>query len=100
RRESRATLFPYTPLFRSLTVMLLGMARLEAAEPVSIGVLAPRGEAQAFAHLQPTLEQLNRALAGYQFSAIPLDLDALETVVAEGDRKSTRLNSSHVKISY
>lgn len=67
-----------------LTVMLLGMARLEAAEPVSIGVLAPRGEAQAFAHLQPTLEQLNRALAGYQFSAIPLDLDALETVVAEG----------------
>src|SRR5690606_30528865 len=43
---------------------------------------------------------LHRDLAAYRHHArAAVDLEALETVVVE-DRKSTRLNSSHVKTSY
>src|SRR3712207_8403520 len=77
RRPPRSTLFPYTTLFRSELEVALGM--------LHDGTLA-----------------LPRLLG----ATIELDgvLDALRDIAAEdfagGDRKSTRLNSSHANISY
>src|SRR5256885_7412711 len=77
RRPPRSTLFPYTTLFRSLPAV-------ERAVPV----------AQA-------LVDLVRMGGGE-----PLDVADVDRLVSQeeqgptGDRKSTRLNSSHLVISY
>src|SRR5690349_23983353 len=70
RRPPRSTLFPYTTLFRSIDAVALGPEKL--ARP---GVV---GDALLEAAAQP----------------------GLKAVAFAGDRKSTRLNSSHVEISY
>src|SRR5436309_10146498 len=74
----RSTLFPYTTLFRSLLSMAL---------PTLVAFQLMLGAATYVAkYAFPTwLDQFSFA-ANY--------------VVQEKDRKSTRLNSSHVKISY
>src|SRR2546426_5565055 len=72
RRPPRSTLFPYTTLFRSLLAVI--------ADVEGKGVAS----ALVMANLQATL----RALAAH--------LHSLEHI----DRKSTRLNSSHLVISY
>src|SRR2546426_6956894 len=72
RRPPRSTLFPYTTLFRSLEC-------LGAVMRAAHGVATPLGELQqlrAGAMIMTRDEQLG------------------------GDRKSTRLNSSHLVISY
>src|SRR5690606_41272379 len=92
RRPLRSTLFPYTTLFRS-----------QLAESPEVYSAARAGEG---------------AMTGYCFRfARPEDFDDIAHRVAPGragfadelrdnvaslkvDRKSTRLNSSHVKISY
>src|SRR5439155_24273935 len=71
-----STLFPYTTLFRSLVLVLQEIV----AEPV-VETLAAVG---ALAHGLPERERLEKAVRKG----------------ANGDRKSTRLNSSHVAISY
>src|SRR2546422_2279442 len=84
RRPPRSTLFPYTTLFRSLG----GHARRVAAGnddpvgPPAIGTLPPRLDAEERPDPAPLVPELvgDHAL--------------------EGDRKSTRLNSSHGYISY
>src|SRR2546426_6388992 len=74
RRPPRSTLFPYTTLFRSL---------LEACEPRRLGSLnplRPMGQEEIphpYGHLQPSPQYREHI-----------------------DRKSTRLNSSHLVISY
>src|SRR5436305_10991246 len=73
RRPPTSTLFPYTTLFRSLK-NLREMLGLDAAAVVLHGDL----------HVVPGAESGHLALG---------QLDIL-------DRKSTRLNSSHVRISY
>src|SRR5437660_3902905 len=77
RRPLRSTLFPYTTLFRSL------FERELVAE-----LRAQRCEVAALDHL----EQL---AVGQQHRG-----DVLLELVDGEDRKSTRLNSSHVAISY
>src|SRR5690606_42099481 len=79
-------LFPYTTLFRSFTT-LVAQELYSAAFTLRIGVT--RGD-----------DQVHAELLDYR-------LDALHDAAIEGtgdlvdqDRKSTRLNSSHVKISY
>src|SRR3712207_7117062 len=95
RRPPRSTLFPYTTLFRSLT---LGAPELEvradplvvaAARPyVAAGGHAVGGVAVPLAAQQPA-ERGPHAVGHDQAPA------------ADGkDRKSTRLNSSHANISY
>src|SRR5690349_22837478 len=81
RRPPRSTLFPYTTLFRSL-----------AGEPLPDVLL--KGELGR-QHLDghPALEAL---VAG----AIDHSHPAAADLTLDGDRKSTRLNSSHVEISY
>src|SRR3989442_2761725 len=72
RRPPRSTLFPYTTLFRS---------RCFDCEPREPGMQR---------QLRARATQLGRVAARVQRA------DAAEQI----DRKSTRLNSSHVRISY
>src|SRR5690606_42009243 len=80
RRPPRSTLFPYTTLFRSDA----GFSRKLAARGW-VGVTLPRayGGAEMDA-----------------FSRFVLVEELLCAGAPVSDRKSTRLNSSHVKISY
>src|SRR2546430_7814138 len=71
RRPPRSTLFPYTTLFRS---RLHGDARREAMATAFVG------------HVARSTGEFEEASTRYQ--------------TALGDRKSTRLNSSHSQISY
>src|SRR3712207_8060697 len=91
RRPPRSTLFPYTTLFRS---------------DVPVQFLE-----QLFASLRRAgvLRSQRGVKGGYSFAREPGELTVLEVVElldgplgadAEGDRKSTRLNSSHANISY
>src|SRR3712207_8989050 len=91
RRPPRSTLFPYTTLFRSagaaellaLTACLaVGWSAATTAFPV-LGVCAV---VIAFAAFLPRIR--------------PTVSTEREALVLEGDRKSTRLNSSHANISY
>src|SRR3712207_8260022 len=85
RRPPRSTLFPYTTLFRSLDL---------GDGPEAVAGHAERGRDDAvFAdrrveHARPA-ELLLEVLG-----------DAEHAAEIAGDRKSTRLNSSHANISY
>src|SRR3712207_6932530 len=83
RRPPRSTLFPYTTLFRSdRAVLLEGLGQLgEVAERSGVLIL---------------LEPLNR----YEDHMVNRLEDAVSLLRELGDRKSTRLNSSHANISY
>src|SRR3712207_8682355 len=82
RRPPRSTLFPYTTLFRSLA-----WRPGEARDGVScLVVMDERGSiiANSFAG---SAQEIAEAVEGYASER-------------RGDRKSTRLNSSHANISY
>src|SRR5439155_4962123 len=79
-RPPRSTLFPYTTLFRSHWADAPGH-KLFMPQPFAAGLFAR-------CHAQHEIKNL-----------VAHGLDALLTV-RDGDRKSTRLNSSHVAISY
>src|SRR3712207_7328550 len=85
RRPPRSTLFPYTTLFRSDVVACRGVLNEVVEDAARDAVLA------AFA----------RALV--PDGAVVLDVRDEEGTARRygaGDRKSTRLNSSHANISY
>src|SRR3712207_7211131 len=87
RRPPRSTLFPYTTLFRSRPVRPRGRG----------GRL--RGERR----LPPGPERARSGLGGRRPAGTERLLDPGRATLAEGghgDRKSTRLNSSHANISY
>src|SRR5688572_32638968 len=84
RRPPRSTLFPYTTLFRS--------AQASAAREERRARVAGRAVVAAVAAEQAV-----------GVAAREADADLAERLVAHprsGDRKSTRLNSSHSQISY
>src|SRR5690349_23673815 len=84
RRPPRSTLFPYTTLFRSSAAST--KARIDDGEiPWRSGVL--RGSAASVVGSAPGKGAARR----------PTSAAAAKIAV---DRKSTRLNSSHVEISY
>src|SRR5258708_26400244 len=85
RRPPRSTLFPYTTLFRSE----LDEAVAHRAAEVPDG----RVEPAQLGHEVRAGEDLDR-LGALRHVAVVVDRDP------EGDRKSTRLNSSHQIISY
>src|SRR3989442_4010316 len=79
RRPPRSTLFPYTTLFRSLSPPFVVAASY-------ILLFGPRG-------------LITYSLFGQSPTILGLDgLWGVQTIAL--DRKSTRLNSSHVRISY
>src|SRR5207249_10423957 len=91
-------LFPYTTLFRSERFELITLPggdsiRVTAASPALPGRPATGGRGGAAAGLNYPLYQA----LGADF-AVGIGVAADTTVLT--DRKSTRLNSSHVSISY
>src|SRR3712207_7094426 len=92
RRPPRSTLFPYTTLFRSED-LLTGLRAQELEEGRGLlVVLALLGDRDR------VLDQ-DRLVGDHvvELDAVLLGGDRLVLV---GDRKSTRLNSSHANISY
>src|SRR5690554_7056324 len=79
RRPPRSTLFPYTTLFRSKS------STLETAE-LFIKLLLEN--------------KLNEIPILFSSEIDEQEIDELHGLLLEEDRKSTRLNSSHVRISY
>src|SRR5437588_7078673 len=83
-RPPRSTLFPYTTLFRSSS-----NSQWNPQMPTMIIAKTIKGKGVSF------LEDKE----GHH--GIPLKKDELDSALKElGDRKSTRLNSSHTVISY
>src|SRR5256885_5866394 len=74
RRPPRSTLFPYTTLFRSQHALLMRL---------SSGLQATWTDFKAVAELRAAVAKI-----------------APDDTISEVDRKSTRLNSSHLVISY
>src|SRR5256885_5398981 len=84
RRPPRSTLFPYTTLFRSGPVYETSTK-----------------EGRFATGLEYVRHAASRGSATPPWFAIGgIDLDNVRDVLAAGDRKSTRLNSSHLVISY
>src|SRR5688572_31783410 len=82
RRPPRSTLFPYTTLFRStLTVNVAANAAATVVNTVQVSASGQSNTANDIA-TDPTV------------------IWAANTCGSFGDRKSTRLNSSHSQISY
>src|SRR5207249_9916941 len=94
RRPPRSTLFPYTTLFRSGTEADPARVRREPRERgpgVERRALGIAEEAGEVVRAEERLEAAVLRGAGEPAPALPRE---------PLDRKSTRLNSSHVSISY
>src|SRR3712207_7525864 len=86
RRPPRSTLFPYTTLFRSELA--------PAAAPQARGLsVINRRRLHSF-------RQNQRGYWSFWLFAVLFFLTLFAEFIANEDRKSTRLNSSHVNISY
>src|SRR3712207_8126890 len=85
RRPPRSTLFPYTTLFRSLGEVGLHHCTVRIRESGLVGVTCPRTGGHSAGRLQAQKEDTYLTSEGRR---------------CKGDRKSTRLNSSHANISY
>src|SRR5690606_41994942 len=96
RRPLIFTLFPYTTLFRSL--WLLGGALMMASAQSGIRVLVVNEFANV--RIVPAIgaEVLGSVPGGYVFENV--NARSADGQWIRVDRKSTRLNSSHVKSSY
>src|SRR2546429_5393058 len=81
RRPPRSTLFPYTTLFRSQPALWLQVTQCPLSVPKVISVRA---------RLRANTQLLSEDLISAQNT----------NLIECGDRKSTRLNSSHGYISY
>src|SRR5258705_8086391 len=83
RRPPRSTLFPYTTLFRSLLILELHLpiTPCQRHRQRPIGIDVERGVAA-------------------DLRALHIDRDGRDVACGDVDRKSTRLNSSHLGISY
>src|SRR5690242_20988797 len=89
RLPPTSTLFPYTTLFRSHPHQPLADRRVEAGvDERDVPVVDVR------------TVQLDVPAAADHGEVVRLGLVVVDEVVLDRDRKSTRLNSSHMSISY
>src|SRR5690606_41972022 len=94
-----ATLFPYTTLFRS-HVRELALDDL-ARTPASLIERSGVDHAERVDHRRERIAQLvSERREEFVLAAVGRAQRLLGVAALVGDRKSTRLNSSHVKISY
>src|SRR3989454_12424473 len=98
RRPPRSTLFPYTTLFRSLPDATASkVVTVTRGETAAAGI-AVFTQAVAIKETGPK-ETVDRFGEVYAFSPAFLAVHQGEPTLIR-DRKSTRLNSSHLVISY
>src|SRR2546427_4893642 len=91
RRPPRSTLFPYPTLFRSAAATPYRLHRRDTL----LGLFWPElDQDHARAALRQALHGLRQGLGGDVLTSRG------DEEVGIGDRKSTRLNSSHSQISY
>src|SRR5690606_41637609 len=93
----RASLFPYTTLFRSAWPVRKRWAHRGGDAPVSARRQAGVTLVGTLIGLLLSMLGLAAMLVMYQ-ATVSVSTEAARS--AQRDRKSTRLNSSHVKISY
>src|SRR3712207_8334806 len=91
RRPPRSTLLPYTTLFRS---PLVERARLQDGLAAARNAALARAEAEVLAYVEDDV-----AVAPGWLAALARAWSAPDAGLV-GDRKSTRLNSSHANTSY
>src|SRR5207302_5497852 len=92
RRAPSYTLFPYTTLFRSLIGQISGSLGSDAGAILFEGLDITHASQHA---------RVRSGLArSYQVTSMFKRFTVLDNLALAVDRKSTRLNSSHVKISY
>src|SRR5207249_7890951 len=95
RRPPGLSLFPYTTLFRSA---------LELGQVAPLGPGARQGEVDVPSHRRPRDRPVEDGVLDAGLDRVGREPPAqrLERpeALGEADRKSTRLNSSHVSISY
>src|SRR3546814_17608651 len=91
RHNRTAPLFPYTTLFRSMR------ERDEAlmADPAAIETILRQGAQKARAIATPKLAALREVLGLRAMTTAPTPAARSKDAPKQGDRKSTRLNSSH-----
>src|SRR3712207_8905063 len=115
RRPPRSTLFPYTTLFRSvgdvgippradaIRALMNEFGRIMSHIP-SIGFLLL--ELGAFTPIlyafreRERIQNIFEAVTGARMMFHYIRIGGIKADLPEGDRKSTRLNSSHANISY
>src|SRR5256885_10566490 len=90
RRPPRSTLFPYTTLFRSLVTTEAAIPEIRARGGGSLLFTASTSGLQGSAY-SPVYSMCKFGVVGFVKSL---------AVRLAPDRKSTRLNSSHLVISY
>src|SRR5256885_10961468 len=97
RQPPRSTLFPYPPLSRSIPFDFTAKPVIAPPQPPreTVPVKAMRPERDALEIRFPCVEGYRVELPEERLSATFNDDSVLEL-----DRKSTRLNSSHLVISY
>src|SRR3712207_9166127 len=98
RRPPRSTLFPYTTLFRSQGGVIFADSAVTLRAPYI--ALGQAYEAPLLASQQKTPFTSNDLAYYAQPTFGAGSLTVVADLVDVGDRKSTRLNSSHANISY
>src|SRR5439155_22538741 len=99
RRTPRSTLFPYTTLFRSEGSQNVVDARPSRDRDERFRpFVRQRLQAGAFASRED--DRFHRPISTLPFSSNAFRAASAEASRRGGDRKSTRLNSSHVATSY
>src|SRR3712207_9280254 len=98
RRPPRSTLFPYTTLFRSL----YGITGTSASNVFVVGDYGTIARSTGGAFTTQSLSEEVTLLGLWGSSADDVWAVGGSTLLhrGAGDRKSTRLNSSHANISY
>src|SRR5690606_40255824 len=95
-RPPLSTPYPYTTLFRSERLAAADVRETPTRRPRTIGQATPAGRLPPTRSLRLAAPDL-RLWWGVPGARPPLSSSAWHT---RSDRKSTRLNSSHVKSSY
>src|SRR5690606_39584061 len=90
RPPTRSTLFPYTTLFRSMSIRWDGLNLMLDGKIVDV-------DASKLNRQEYYKDEEGELVLDANGNKIPMPYPSGEYVL---DRKSTRLNSSHVKISY
>src|SRR5690606_41064117 len=91
RRHPRFTLFPYTTLFRSS--LLSSIATEDRVRQIDSNLIVETKK--VLNQLKLGIDRIRRTSIAFQIGLIRKAIHPVNS-----DRKSTRLNSSHVKISY